>query len=291
MPKLSAEDQLQFLGQVNEAIGAMPGSKDQKAALLYAANRAAVFGATRENRTAALAEVFATVPLEVLSVINERFADELLNRKASPAITDARYVAICSNVMASVNQRVSSTTHDGARAAFAVMMLVRASNGAPAGLSDMLVNMIADASARQEAKTTWLPAALASGEAKSYDQILGASQAGEEPNRSTVAAVVPSEEKTVLTDLAENSDFAGGIFDKKTGLVAGALRRESEATATLDRLDNTGLDSMGAGDYFGVNAPREAILGKTIIDPRTGKEIPNPHYSEKRGDPQRYTGQ
>ena len=204
--QLSAADQLAFLGQVNQAISAMPGSKDQKAAAFYAANKAAVVGATRENRTAVLAEVYATVPVEVLTVINERFAAELLNRKNSPSVTDQQYFGISTNVMMAVNERVSKDVENaGARAAFAAMMLVRASGGSPEGLANALADTIADPNARQEAKSTWLPAAL-NGDNPSYDQILGATQSPEEPNKGNVNNLAPSTggDGSVLNDLGKS---------------------------------------------------------------------------------------
>ena len=92
--QLSDEDQV-FLAEVNEAISSMPGSDEVKAAAFLDANRAAVSGASPENRTAVLAEVFATVPPEYLTVINESFASDLFNRNANPSKTfsDEEYSA------------------------------------------------------------------------------------------------------------------------------------------------------------------------------------------------------
>jgi hypothetical protein len=33
-----------------------------------------------------------------------------------------------------------------------------------------------------------------------------------------------------------------------------------------------------------VPVPRDTILSPTIIDPKTGEEVPNPYYNKKRGD-------
>ena len=52
MAKLSDADQLAFVSEVNSAISKMPGSDESKAAAFYAANRAAVTGASKSNLAA-----------------------------------------------------------------------------------------------------------------------------------------------------------------------------------------------------------------------------------------------
>jgi len=69
--QLSAQDQIAFLAEVNRAISEMPGSPESKAATYLDVNRAAVRAADAGNKTAMIAEVFATVPLEVLTVLVE----------------------------------------------------------------------------------------------------------------------------------------------------------------------------------------------------------------------------
>ena len=316
MGQLSAADQLVFLGQVNQAISAMPGSKDQKAAAFYAANKAAVVGATRENRTAVLAEVFATVPVEVLTIINERFAEELLNRKDSPAVTDDRFVDICANVMSAVDKRVASAENGGARAAFAAMMLVRASGGSPAGLANTLGDMISDPAASRDAKSTWFPAAL-SGDTPSYDQILGSTQSGEEPNKGNVNSLTPSAavQSSVLADMSngkkDGGDNAGSDAGKGNGEGAifqgGVFAPRSTPGTVIPNIGSGTMPSLGnwamnlTGDSSGVSGagsndegvpmpiPRDVLLSPTIIDPVTGNQIPNPYYNPKRVG--RYSGQ
>ncbi len=255
--QLSASDQLAFLGQVNQAISAMPGSKDQKAAAFYAANKAAVVGATPANRTAVLAEVYATVPVEVLTVVNERFADELLSRKSSPNVTDAAFVGISTNVMAAVNKRTSSSADGGARAAFAAMMLVRASGGTVSGLADTLADMISDPAASKEAKSTWLPAAT-SGDSPSYDQILGSTQAGDEPNKNNVNNIAPASASsgTVLSDLSNGGKDAGTTGGDAAGTTAGTTGGDAAGTTGGDAAGTTagttGDDAAGSsGDAAG----------------------------------------
>ena len=66
--QIPASDQAAFVAKVNEAISKKPGSSESKAADFYAANKAAVTGAS--DKSAVLAEVFATVPVEYLTDIN-----------------------------------------------------------------------------------------------------------------------------------------------------------------------------------------------------------------------------
>lgn len=84
MSELSPEDQVSFLAAVNAAIDAMPGSVDQKAATFVTINEAAM-RANKGNLPQLLAETFATVPTEALTVVNERFAADLFSRSADPS--------------------------------------------------------------------------------------------------------------------------------------------------------------------------------------------------------------
>lgn len=172
--QLSPADQVTFLTDVNTAIGGRPGSAESKAATYLVANRAAVRAADSGNKTAMIAEVFATVPLEVLTLINESFAKELLNRDngASKNITDENYQKVAMNIMAKVNERCASVENAGVRAAFALLMLVRADNGKIANLTDTLIATLPKES-QNVARTEWIPAALGQGQEKTYDPMLG----------------------------------------------------------------------------------------------------------------------
>ena len=77
MNQLSEADQLKFLATVNEAIAKMPISEDEKVARYVEANTAAVKAAA--NRTAMLAEIFATASPAALAVINEKFAPAIFD--------------------------------------------------------------------------------------------------------------------------------------------------------------------------------------------------------------------
>ena len=109
MKMLPADSQKAFLADCNEAIGKMPGSAETKAAAYLTVNRAALKGAAKGNVLALLAEVFATVPPEALTVINERFAADLFNRAADPSVvyTDSQFTRIAESVMENVTSRTA----------------------------------------------------------------------------------------------------------------------------------------------------------------------------------------
>lgn len=166
--QLSADDQRAFLGEVNDAISKMPGSEESKTAKFLRVNRAAVTSASAGNRTKMFAEVFATVPPESLTVINERFAADLLNRSANAKVTDAQFKKVSENIMSAVTSRCSGVENGAERSAFAALMLVRASNDTIPGLADSLATQLPAAS-QEAAKTSWIPEAMKG----NYDPILG----------------------------------------------------------------------------------------------------------------------
>lgn len=207
MKQLSAADQKAFLADVNEAIGKMPGSVETRTASYLNANRAALKGAAKGNVSSLLAEIFATVAPESLTVINERFAADLFNRAADPSsvYTDEQFVKIAESVMTSVTNRAASTDGAAVRSAFAVLMLVRASNGTPPDLAAKLTGFL-PADSRKIAAEEWIPAAL--GENRNYNPMLGMMDAGAQPNSSLVLQIAGTQTlDSMLGDL--NSAIAG----------------------------------------------------------------------------------
>ena len=80
MKQLSAADQTTYLADVNAAIAKMPGSAEEKTSKFLNVDAAALKGAKENNLTALVAEVFATVPPESLTAVNERFAADMKTR-------------------------------------------------------------------------------------------------------------------------------------------------------------------------------------------------------------------
>ena len=205
--QLSAADQKSFLADCNEAVSKMPGSAESKAATCLAVNRAALKGAAKGNLSDMLAEVFATVPPESLTVVNERFAADLFNRAANPAetFTDERFVNLAKSVMTSVTNRMVKTDGAAVRETFAILMLVRASNGTPADLASTLAAYLPE-DARKSAVDEWIPEAMS--ERRNYDPMLGTVNAGVIPNASLVLQIAgPQQMDALFGDL--NSGAVG----------------------------------------------------------------------------------
>ncbi len=197
--ELSASDQVAFLARVNAAIDALPGSPAEKAANYLKANAAALKGAAKGNLSALLAEIYATVPPEALTLVNERFAVDLFNRAANPSrpITDEQMAAIALGTMEKIRARNAASDNSAVRDTFAVLMFLRASNGTPADLREKLLEQF-DAASRELAKTEWIPAAMGEGQAKTYEPMLGASDAGEQPDVDMVLVLAGAQSTLAL---------------------------------------------------------------------------------------------
>ncbi len=229
MKQLSAEDQKSFVAEVNGAIAKMPGSAEEKAAKANNVNRAAVKNAAKGNASALIAEVFATAPVESLALINETFAKDVLNRAADPkqTFTDDQFVKISKKVMKDVNSRLAGSEDAGVRGAFAVLTLVRASNGSPASLANELADTLGDNAAT--AKNEWLPAALSN--PANYDPMLSGTDVEKAPDIKLALNIAGPQRHFVLLsaviagasdplaaaddgfgDLSQNQTVDGGIY-------------------------------------------------------------------------------
>jgi len=280
--QIPASEQAEFVANVNKAISEKPGSKEAKAADFYAINKAAVSGASKDAKSSVLAEVFATVPVEYLTDINERFASESFNRNSNPEkpISDAEFVELSTNTLAVVNQRCESAEDNAAaRQAFAALMFVRASGGSPEGLTDLYVSQMTDSQAKESAGA-WISEALGSdGKEASYDSMLAASDAGDEPDHAVVLQMTgPSEVvDSLLTDLQAPGNESGsgssagmgaGNFGLSGSVAGAAVPSDDLSDGRMSRIPRGALGSSTAvgGNSEGTNAGEE-----------------NPYYSKKRG--------
>lgn len=282
--QVSAAEQSDFVAKVNAAIAKKPGSSESKAADFYAANKAAVSGATDKARV--LAEVYATVPVEYLTDINERFATELFSRKANPEkpVSDALFVELSTNALAVVNKRCESAENAGVRQTFAAIMFVRAAEGSPEGLVNMFVSQMTDPQAKDSA-AGWIAEATGMGGTEgtggteaSYDGMLAAANAGEEPDHAVVLQMSGSSEivEALLADLqAPGNESASGSV---AGMGAGAFGNSIAGAGvpydgtTIDiRLDRIPRGAIGSSTAVGGNSEGT----------NAGKE--NPYYSTRRG--------
>ena len=211
MKQLAAADQASFLADVNAAISKMPGSPEEKTSKFVEVNSAALKGAQKGNLTALVAEVFATVPPESLTAINEQFAAGMFNRAADPSktYTDDQYKETSLKLLDKVQERNATADNAGVRNTFAILMLIRASNGTPADLRDTLVGALKNEETRTLAQNEWISPALGQGQEKTYDPMLGAADAGNQPDLSMVL-VLPfrSAADALSADLASECSLA-----------------------------------------------------------------------------------
>lgn len=285
MGTLSAGEQLTFLKEVNAAIAKMPGSNEVKGAAFYEANRAAVTGAGKDNLKAVLAEVFATVPPEYLTEINERFAKELFSRTANPAHvpTDAEFVQLANNTMAAVTERCQQGEDASVRETFAILMLLRASGGTPADLAQTLVAQLPNAQDRETALNEWIKPAMGDGQEQTYDPMLASAQAkDEEPDHAVVMQMTGGTQisDALLGDLAAASDSKMTAAD----IGAGAFRAPGvpgaavmEADIGLNRIPRAYVGSKEA--VGGTAEGRRADGAGGSYDGSYG----NPYYTHSRG--------
>ncbi len=275
MAQVAPAEQAAFLAEVNAAIAKMPGSDEVKGALFYAANSAAVKSAAKGHVAAVLAEVFATVPPEYLTDINERFAKEIFSRTANPSrtFTDAEYEALAKSTMATIVARCEKAENAGVRETFAILMFLHASNGTPANLAETLVATLPNAKNRELATNEWIKPAMGDGQEQTYDPMLGVAQAGEEPDHAVVTSLTGSADVMVgmLGDLAaEGSPMATPAAKMGAGAfmspgIAGAAPPQSDIGLT--RVPRAYISS------------RRAVGGNR--DGRYDGE--NPYYTGKRG--------
>lgn len=253
MKSLDAGDQVAFLSEVNEAIAAMPGPAEAKAAACLNTNKAALLGAAKGNLTTMVAEVFATVPVEVLPVLSERLAADLFNRSSDPTkvYTDEQFTKISQAVMEKVNTRTASSEDGAVRASFAIVMMVEASNGTPATLSETLIATLPE-SARETARKEWIPSATgktADGQTveQSYEPMLAdAETAGELPASAVVLRLAgPQVLQSLLSYVVEGTPLleANAFYfmntiepsDMTANVTPGANRPHNSTTKPIER--------------------------------------------------------
>lgn len=208
MKQLSAEDQRQFLAEVNKAIDSMPASLEEKTATYLNINHAALTAAQKGNVTALLAEVYATVPPVALTVINERFAADLLSRSANPSkvYTDDQYTNVVISAMKVINERTEETDNGSTRSAFAILMFLRASNMQGEkleALKEALIDTLKHDDAKELARDEWIPSALGiDGREAGYEPLLASADAGRRPDFAYVLVIAgPQHLEPILADI------------------------------------------------------------------------------------------
>lgn len=239
--QLSAADQKAYLAEVNAAISKMPGSAEEKTAKFLDVNTAALKGARKGNLTELIAEVFATVSVESLTVINEHFASQLFNRSANAArvYTDRQFEDISKMLFNKIQERNVTADEGPERNTFAILMLLRASNGGPADLRDTLVSEIHDADTRKIAQSEWISPAMGIGQEKTYDPILGSADAGIAPAPEVVIEIAtPMGRDALLADIATENKIDNPGFTFATVVTSTFTDTDTE-NASINRVPRT----------------------------------------------------
>ena len=267
--QLSSADKTAFLAEVHEAISKMPGSEEVKASKFLAANRAAVAGAGSEDRAAVLAEVYATVPPEALTVINEEFAKNEFARPAT--MTDDEYTNIVVQTMAKITQRTATAESGSVRAGFAGLMFVRAAGHASDVTTDAVVASL-PSDVQSDAKGSWFPSALGQNGAASYDPMLATAQAEDEPDHAVVVSITrPELVESMLADLQAGVSSDGGKSASDTQAAFTAANGEEGVGDSMTRIARDRV--------MNPTIPASALSG----DPAdAGTFVPNPYYSKDR---------
>lgn len=209
MKQIPSSDQTAFLAEVNAAIASKPGANEARAAAYLNANKAALLGAEKGNLQAMLAEVYATVPVEVLPVLNERLAEDLFNRNADPSktYTDEQFVAIVSAATKSIGDRVASADDGAVRATFAICMFNAASGGTPTDLAETLTGTLPESMRDTVSKN--LPDALQG----KYDAMLDSADAGDHPSTRVVMRLAgPQVLQALLSKVVEGAPLVDSVI-------------------------------------------------------------------------------
>jgi hypothetical protein len=281
MSKLSPADQVALISEVNSAIDKMPGSKEQKAAAYVNANMAGLKAAMAQNKDKkaandVLAEIYATVPPEMLTELGERLAKGPLNRGT---MDQATFITISTNALHTINSRCEKAENAGVRETLAAVAFLLASNekNPSQDLINTMLSQMGDSKTRDLAANEWIKPALGIGGDQTYDPMLGAANAGEEPDSAVVDSILgepglpPAVQHTggndvtvaMLGELTTGSDtpagrMGAGAFEAPT--IAGVGPNELPSDIGLNRV------------------PRGYMSGKS----ENGEY--NPYYTRNRGD-------
>lgn len=256
MKGLSNTDQLSFVKAVNTAIAKKAGSPEEKADLYVKAMNAALESANADNRAAVIAEVFATVPPEGLTAVNEALA---ANLKAAGGDQSK----LANEVMDAVAKRTAGSDNAGARQTFAALSFIRNDPG----LKDSLLAKM-DPSTQEIAKSEWIAPALSS--PSNYDAILGATNAEAAPDLANVNSLA-------LPDAAAAA-ILGGMMGELFGGEDG----------TLSGQGNIGLQARAV--IANANSPGAGRFGTEVVETESGRELVILDPSHKRNSSAREVG-
>lgn len=258
MGQLSAEDQIAFIADVNEAIGKMPDSLEAKTAKYLNVNNAAVRSAAEGNLKAVLAEVFATVPPESLTVISERFAIDLFDRDGTK-YSEKEFAQIAKDTMAVINARTEDTENGSTRSTFAMLMFIRAAHAEHQDeLIDLLVDTLQHDDAKELAKNEWIPAALGKKDENgkvidvNYEPLLASADAGRRPDIDFVLVIAgPQFGMSVTSDLVGKNNDQMAFMRNRTPIL------DAVENPLNKRIPVLGGDIPGMAGETGWSNPKE----------------------------------
>ena len=285
MKGLSAEDQKQFLADVNKAISDMPGSAEEKTALFLNANSAAMRAAEPGNLKTLVAEVFATVPPESLTVIAERFAIDLFNRDAAGTdkYSDAEFTKVATETMKVVNERTAQTDNGSARSAFAIIMFIRASNSSIPELTDTLIDTLQHDDAKEMARNEWVPSALGKdGRTQGYEPLLASADAGRRPDIEFVLIIAgPQHLESVLGDLIGKNTDQMSFIETRTPILDAVDNKLIAQNPTLGG-DAPGQQGSSTTDPGENPEPKPTPVDPDPVEPQPEPEPePEPYPNQK----------
>lgn len=273
--QLSSADKTAFLAEVNAAIDKMPGSAESKAAKFLAANRAAVAGAGAADRANVLAEVYATVPPEVLPIINEEFAKNEFARPDTMDVDD--FTNIVAQAMSKITQRCSSAESGSVRAAFAGVMFINASGLVNGATPTELAAAIDAAKQSGDGGSVGATGGAAGGATGG-----GTAGGSDTPLFAVIATVVSSLPSDVRSDATgswlPSALGQNGSTSNDPMLAAAQAGDEPNAQVVLDIVPSQMVDSMLADLQAGKTDPGEMT--------RSGTGIPGSSDSTASLDPQ-----
>ena len=263
MQHLSAEDQKQFLADVNAAIATMPASEADRTRTFVAINRAALQGAQKGNVATLVAESFATVPVSALPALSESLGADLLNRATdrNRTYTDEQFVKLSETVMEKVNARVAEVDHSDVRSGFAALMLVRGSNSTKPEIVDPIIAALPEA-VRETAKKEWFPSALAEGSERNYEAMLAA---GDVEVVEMTEAPQTAEDETVTIPLrVAGPQFVDSLIADIAGANTDPTMSAGQSNPIFDAVTaplQYQLPNLGVGDPMSDANP---IIGEAI---------------------------
>jgi len=208
--QLSAADQNTFMIEVNKAVASMPGSNEARTAKFLVIEREALLAAEKGNLQPMVATMFSTVPLEALTVLADRYADDLFNRQAdaTKSFTDEQFTEIAASTVKEVSKKVEGLPDSAPRNVLAVYLFEKSSSWSIPDLEDRLLEIaISDPAIRSVAKNEWLPAAKGEG-ADRFSAMLAYADAGRAPNVDVTLKIAGPQMLTAMLN-----DLSMGVMD------------------------------------------------------------------------------